>query len=79
MVFVLHSWKWNLVLWLKNIVKQHATEFIKFSYIVYVGVIRFVFLLENLYLIGVYLGKYQSTNTMKTHVEKGVDYFFQFY
>jgi hypothetical protein len=79
MVFVLYSWKWNLVLRLKNIVQQHATEFIKFSYIVYVGVIRFIFLIGNLYLIGVRLCKDQSTSTMKTHAEKGLDYFFEFY
>ena len=46
----------------------------------YWGVIRFLSLIGPLYLIGVWIGEDQRTNTIKTHhVYKRLDYDFKFY
>jgi hypothetical protein len=39
----------------------------------YAGVIRLLFLIRDLYLIGVCLVEDQKTNTIKTHVRKTLD------
>jgi hypothetical protein len=43
------------------------------------GVIWGLLLIKHLHLIGVYLGGDKRTNTIETHVYKGLDYVFNFY
>jgi hypothetical protein len=44
----------------------------------YMGVIWFLFLINPLYLISMWLSEDHRANTIKTHVEKRLDYIYEY-
>jgi hypothetical protein len=56
------------------------TNNVRFTFSVrYVGVIQLLFSIRPLDLIGMWFSEDQRANTIKTHVQKRLDYLFKYY